>query len=379
MRGLRVATWEEVLHYGKTLPRGLLAPMAGAAGFGLVGTIGTAIIGGNDAAVNPTFGTGENRTAGDLLVLYAAGLKTATQPATPSGWTAAVFKAGTQCSASIFLRIATGEDAAPTIAAIPSTEVACQLAEFSGNSTKIASIIDQIGTAAGTSSPLAATTGGDDYTPGELILTCAGLMYSAGGTKSTSDTLNNGAVATTTANTAGSQIYDFSYGVTTGNSAPDSDSFSFTTTNITGVALAIVSLKLAATPELMMMGAGSRACCCCSAALARQRRSPPTRSCRPQQQSARTQAPTLRSPGTQALPLSSRTQARTLRSCRIQVRTPPSRATRQATRSSLTPAPPASCRTRRAPRCGPSVTSGAGWPVALSASPTGSSQVRSSR
>lgn len=57
--------------------------------FARVGTIGTAVQGAAGAGVSPGWGTGQNRTAGNLLILCVSVAQTATLPTTPSGWTIA--------------------------------------------------------------------------------------------------------------------------------------------------------------------------------------------------------------------------------------------------------------------------------------------------
>lgn len=63
---LRVATLEECMHFGRTLPRGLLPPIAGAAGPALDHALGAAI-----TATSPTAVTVSNSVStGELVVAY---------------------------------------------------------------------------------------------------------------------------------------------------------------------------------------------------------------------------------------------------------------------------------------------------------------------
>ena len=98
----------------------------------LLGTIGTVSVGGSGASVTPAWGSSENRTAGNLLVLTVATTGSATLPAAISGWSIALQKAGTSCSVSIYYKVAAGTDAAPTVPAVTSAIHNARLAEFSG-------------------------------------------------------------------------------------------------------------------------------------------------------------------------------------------------------------------------------------------------------
>src|SRR5947208_10797726 len=103
--------------------------------YALVGTAGVVSTGTAGAAVTPAYGTGENRTANNLLILTVLTTGSATLPATPAGWSVAKQQAGTSCSASIFYKIAAGADAAPTVALIASAIHNAQLQEFTGGPT----------------------------------------------------------------------------------------------------------------------------------------------------------------------------------------------------------------------------------------------------
>jgi len=209
--------------------------------YALVGTIGTVATGTN-TTVNPTFGTGENRTANNLLIAWIAIDNSTTLPGTPATWTRAISRTGTSTAVAVDYKIASGGDAAPSYTS--AATIAVQLAEFSGNRTT--GVEDQEGTAAGTTSPQTATTAGADTALGELVISAATSFYSMSATKTTSHTFNNGASDTETSNDATSTAshYNFAYGITTSNAAADSDAYAFTTTNITGSAVAIQSFKL---------------------------------------------------------------------------------------------------------------------------------------
>jgi len=67
----------------------------------LVGTIGTKVQGTAGAAVSPGWGAGENRTAGNLLVLFVGVTGTATPPTAPVGWEQIIETGAVSCSAAI--------------------------------------------------------------------------------------------------------------------------------------------------------------------------------------------------------------------------------------------------------------------------------------
>ena len=211
--------------------------------YALVGSVGAVSTGGVGGSVSPAWGTGESRTAGNFLLLWVSATVDATLPAAPSGWSTALQKAGTSCSASLFYAIAAGGDSAPTVAGVGSAILSARLAEFSGNAS---SPLDQSGSAAGTTSTQVATAGGADAASGELVAYVAAEYYSASATKTNSVALNNGASATDTNNnsTNTGQHYNLGYGITTGNSGADTATLTFTTTSITGTALVVVSFKL---------------------------------------------------------------------------------------------------------------------------------------
>jgi hypothetical protein len=225
---------------------------------GSIGTVNQSAAAGNDA--NPTFA--QTTTASNLLILWVTGSGTAsTFPATPSGWTLACQINGlAKVSSSLYWKIAVGSDTAPTITGVANVLFAAQLGEFSGGAT--ASPVDQTATpAASTTSTLAATAGGTDVASGELVCSAAAIRYSAGTVITTSHSFNNG-TAHDTKNDGPSVAnhYNHSYTITTGNASANSDTFSFTTTNIQGASVALASFKLAAAAavvhSLAALGAG---------------------------------------------------------------------------------------------------------------------------
>ncbi len=120
------------------------------------------------------------------------------------------------------------------------------LAEFSGGAT--ASPIDQTGTNHGTTTPVVVTAGGTDAASGELIIASSGSTFSKAGTTTTANSFNNGATATNLSNEDATSLmshYRFSYGITTGNSGADTNSFSDTSMNLSLIEACVVSFKLA--------------------------------------------------------------------------------------------------------------------------------------
>jgi hypothetical protein len=217
----------------------------GVMAYALVGTKGAVTQGAAGAAVTPGWGASESRTANNLLICWVGVTGSATLPTTPAGWSIGVQKAGTSCSMTVYYLIAAGTDAAPTIALIASGVITAQLAEFSGNVTS--SPLDQSGSAAGTTSTQIATNGAKDQAIQDLNIGGSAVFYSVSATKSFSNTLNNGATATATENSATNTAnhYDFYYSANaTGNASADTETFSFTTTSVTGDATVIVSFKV---------------------------------------------------------------------------------------------------------------------------------------
>lgn len=219
--------------------------------FALVGSVGAAVLPGVNSAATPSFGTGEGRTAGNLLICWATCGGVATLPTPPTGWSTGVQQAGTSCSASVFYKIAVGtEGTTVTVPSVAGGTLKAQLAEYTG--AVLSSPADQSGGAAGTTSPIVATAGGADAAAGNLVVAASHAFYSAAATKTLGDTLNNGATAISSANNATSTAnhYSFCYGVTTGNGGADSESFAYTTASITGAVSAVCSFKAGVEPTL---------------------------------------------------------------------------------------------------------------------------------
>lgn len=216
--------------------------------YALVGTIGTAV---QTAAGSPlntvTFGTGESRTAGNLLIFWVTVTASATLPGTPSGWSIGAQVAGTSCSATVYYKIAAGSDAAPTISAITSGLIAGQLAEFSGN--RQVTPADRSGTQTATSNPVTATFGGADSSSGVLWVAAGADRRSVA--RASNDTWTGNHVTATAAGnnngTSSQDHYSFAYANTTSNSGADTAVMTLSiTTSITGLAVAASSFELPA-------------------------------------------------------------------------------------------------------------------------------------
>lgn len=211
--------------------------------FSLVGSLGAYGSG------TPAWGTGESRTAGNLLICWVNFTVHSAQPTISSGWsTAATITFGTPMfgGATVFYKVATGGDAAPTLTVGASGQVLNgQLGEFSpGGSGTIS--IDQTGTSTGTTSPLVTTAGGVDVAIGELVVWATSIAYSAAATKTISSSLNNGtAVDLNDSATSTASHYANGYAITTAHSSADAETGTFTTTSIQGAATALCSFSLA--------------------------------------------------------------------------------------------------------------------------------------
>lgn len=198
----------------------------------LVGTKGAVAASTSGGSVTPAWGTGETRAVGHLLFCVVTGEGTGTFPATPSGWSVAKqakFVTNVSGSVTVFQKIATGGDTAPTIAGVASTILHAQLMEFAGNAGT--PVLDKTASASTNGSPEVATAASADVHAGDLVLAAALVQHSSARTITSAHTLNNGAAASSTnnASTSATFHYDFAHGITTGNLVADSDSYAFTT------------------------------------------------------------------------------------------------------------------------------------------------------
>jgi hypothetical protein len=110
----------------------------------LTGSAGAVTSGAAGVAVTPVWGAGD-QTAGDLLMCWVSGLNHSTVPATPAGWAvAAQLSQGSPAfnSSTVFYKIATGGDIAPTIAGVTGIAWTAMLANLV-MSAAIADLLDQ--------------------------------------------------------------------------------------------------------------------------------------------------------------------------------------------------------------------------------------------
>ena len=216
--------------------------------YALVGTAGALATGsGANIAITPSWGASENRTAGNLLLCGVVGYGTTTTPSTPAGWSLAK-TLGAGGSATIFYRIATGLDAAPTIAALASTTWIGAIAEFSGNATS--SPLDQSGSKNGSSGTQTAVNAAADALAGELFFYAVRFVTSSSAARTITNTLNNGMSNNDVNNNATSTTRHASIGwaITTGNSAADQDAASLSST-YTNMTMVVASFLLFTTPD----------------------------------------------------------------------------------------------------------------------------------
>lgn len=229
----------------------LLLPMPVKAGYALVGTIGTATQGTSGASVTPAWGTGESRTAGNLLVLFASVTGTATSLSVPSGWNNSSAVLGTSCSSYVYTKTAAGGDAAPTITGVTSGLIAAQLAEFSGGDNPPAR--DKFGNNTGTSSPLTATFSTADAQVGEILLISTADFRSTARASNDTLTSNHGTVTQAGNNNGTSSVNHYSFGyvlATTSNTGGTSATMTLSiTTSITGLAIAAVTFTIPFVPD----------------------------------------------------------------------------------------------------------------------------------
>ena len=221
--------------------------------YALVGSAGAVSVGASGAAVTPAYG--QTPTANNLLVCCVGSAGSVTLPAAPSGWSLAVQIAGNSAGASIFYKVAAGGDAAPTIAAITSTEIAARLSEYSGGATL--SPLDQTGSASGAGT-IVATAGAPDAAIGELLIYCGMAFWNTSSTarRLTSTLTNATATGDASNTTSGTDYnYDFGYGITTAHTVADADSMAASTgTHLSGDAVVIASFQLAAVAAAVPLG-----------------------------------------------------------------------------------------------------------------------------
>lgn len=218
----------------------------------LVGVAGTAVqSAAAGSAASPAYG--QTPTAGNTLACLVAGTGTAaTLPTDPGGiWTkAAQIQRGTGAVSTIYVALAAGGDAAPSFPGAAGMLWAAQLLEFSGSSRTT----DQTNTGSGIStqtSPLVVTNPALDAATGQIGLAVASIRHTAATTSTKTHTFNNATAVAAANGGSTANHYSLAYGITTSNGSAFSDSFAFTTTNLNFIALAVLTLKLAATGKAL--------------------------------------------------------------------------------------------------------------------------------
>ena len=216
--------------------------------YALVGSLGSWAV---SVAVPPlpAWGAGATRVAGDLLLgayISQDGSSTS-QIAAPIGWTTGPhiqFNAsGSDGTCVTFYKIAAGGDAVPVFPAPTTGDAAALLAEFSGNASS--GLVDQSGTGNFGSHTTSAsfTTSAADAQIGDLVW----VLWLWGGSSpgAFSDSFNNGASASSSTVALGTSLCGNAWGITTGNTVADTDSWSTTTAshNSNGVIGVIISFS----------------------------------------------------------------------------------------------------------------------------------------
>ena len=213
--------------------------------YALVGAVGAVTTGTLNNAITPAWGTGANRTAGDLLICWCYQTSGSSPVTVPTGWTAAIQPAVAE-GVSIFYKIAAGADAAPTVPGRSGAVLSGQLAEFSGNT---ATPLDQSGVNTAAAVSVVATFGAADAHTGELVCCGGWADYSASPTANitlTSNNISSMVAAGSNNGTATTPHWAFGYGFpTTSNAAATTvTSTSSVSSGITGIGAAGASFTL---------------------------------------------------------------------------------------------------------------------------------------
>lgn len=223
---------------------GFGAPAVVVPPISLVGTVGAAgpSVSNGGGSRTPAWGTGSNRTAGNLLVAICSDPSTNTFWSTgnpPAGWSTAITKAGASFGAvGIYYKIAAGGDAAPTFNG--GNRLYAQLMEFTGNAA--ASVLDQTGTLAFAATPATVTAAAADAASGELII----AAFSTRDLTNANTTLAmNNATAQASNSNGGTapDMFNFGYGITTGNASADSATQTVSAGSVAGGAAVIATFK----------------------------------------------------------------------------------------------------------------------------------------
>lgn len=207
--------------------------------YALVGSLGSVATNGVNT---PAFG--QATTAGNLLIAWVAVNSVSAASLTGTGWTQAVeVVSGSSHLAAVWYRANCGaSESAPTF----SNWTFGMLGEFSGGATS--SPVDQTGSNSGASSPVVAACSLADTASGELFVSADWIGLSKSGTQTSSDTYNNATPSGNANNDATSTTshYRFAYGITTANASADQTSIASGSMNLSVIAGAVASFKLAA-------------------------------------------------------------------------------------------------------------------------------------
>lgn len=204
---------------------------------------------------------------GELMLLFTQGNGT-NLPAAPSGWTIMKNRASAAGNTvSVHYRSALGADGQPTVAAIAAISWRTRICQVPSGLIRTVTPLDATPTTGtnGTTSPLVVTNSAADLSSGELVVVGSSAHYTASATKTLTNTITTNSVAVTgqvdsnNNATSAQDHYAFSVAFTPNNGAADSNSFSYTTTSISGAATVIGSFKLLPGPRLIICQAVTRA------------------------------------------------------------------------------------------------------------------------
>lgn len=220
--------------------------------FAQVGTTAGTTTGAAGAASNPSWNGNQPRTLGDLLICLVSGTGAVTTPTVPAGWIGVVVS-GAAGSCGLMWKIATGGDAAPSIALASGVTWNATLLEFQGNLNNIY-VRDQFGSAAATVATNTATAQRPDISAGELVCFASVASYSTSASRTNSQTINNAtvtAVGTNNTGVSGTIFPEQGFGVTTTKASADSTSWTVSTTSkLVTSSTIMVSFQLASTWDL---------------------------------------------------------------------------------------------------------------------------------
>lgn len=209
--------------------------------YALVGSLGAVAEG-----TSPAAAFGQATTAGNLLIAWI-GNGAGNTVSESSGWTQATGITAAVRAQIWYKENCGASESAPSFSSTSSFAV--RLGEFSGGSTSSPPTDQARNTVSGGASPITNTADAADVAAGELVIGTVGILLSKAGTDTTTVTFNNGATTLGQANndaTSTNVHYRFAYGITTGNSSADTVTGTDTSMNLSSMAVALTSFKLAA-------------------------------------------------------------------------------------------------------------------------------------